>query len=305
MVASEVEGVHLNLIDQRGARNAELLGGPSAVAAVEAQGALDVLPLDVRERQRQVAPLSAAAPPPCAAGLAEIGRQMLRAEGGGAARQKHGTLEDVAHLAHIPRPGGRQQAVQRLGGALAGAARELGLQVRQEPGHERQPVLARALAHRRQPQRHDAQAVEQVLAEAARLHVARELAVCRGDETDVHRQLAGPAQPPERLRLEHPEELRLQLPRAVAAARWPMSTGLVRKCSAPSCMARTAVAMSPCPVSRMTAAPSPRSRSSTSRPPRSGRWRSSSTTSGRSRAKVSSPRSPDVSRYTSKPSRSK
>src|SRR2546426_9175506 len=63
MVASEVEGVHLNLIDQRGARNAELLGGPGAVAAVEAQGALDVLPLDVRERQRQVAPLSAAAPP--------------------------------------------------------------------------------------------------------------------------------------------------------------------------------------------------------------------------------------------------
>src|SRR3989441_3562933 len=64
MVASEVEGIHLNLIDQRGARNAELLGGPGAVAAVEAQGALDVLPLDVRERQRQVAPPSPPAPPP-------------------------------------------------------------------------------------------------------------------------------------------------------------------------------------------------------------------------------------------------
>src|SRR3989454_3262147 len=94
MVASEVEGVHLNLIDQRGARNAELLGGPGAVAAVEAQGALDVLPLDVRERQRQVAPLSAAAPsapppPPRAAGPAEIGRQRPPAEGGGAARQQH------------------------------------------------------------------------------------------------------------------------------------------------------------------------------------------------------------------------
>src|SRR3989442_11646941 len=63
-VTSEGQGVHLNLIDQRGARNAELLGGPGAVAAVEAQGALDVLPLDVRERQRQVAPLSPAAPPP-------------------------------------------------------------------------------------------------------------------------------------------------------------------------------------------------------------------------------------------------
>src|SRR5438876_5854835 len=92
MVASEVEGVHLNLIDQRGARNAELLGGPGAVAAVEAQGALDVLPLDVRERQRQVAPLSAAAPPapppppdpPRAAGLAGVGRQVLRARRGGA-----------------------------------------------------------------------------------------------------------------------------------------------------------------------------------------------------------------------------
>ena len=40
----------------------------------------------------------------------------------------------------------------------------------------------------------------------------------------------------------------LSATRAVAAARCSMSTGLVRKFSAPSCMARTAVATSPSPV---------------------------------------------------------
>src|SRR2546428_5900193 len=103
MVASEVEGVHLNLIDQRGARNAELLGGPGAVAAVEAQGALDVLPLDVRERQRQGAPLSAPAPPPPPPPPppprpAEIGRQVPPAQGGGAPGQQHPPPHDVAPL---------------------------------------------------------------------------------------------------------------------------------------------------------------------------------------------------------------
>src|SRR2546427_9548518 len=113
MVASEVQGVHLNLIDQRGARNAELLGGPGTVAAVEAQGTLDVLPLDIGERERQVAPLSAAAPPappapPGAAGLAEGGRQVLRAKGGGAAGPEHRPLDGGAPLAHGCRAAGRQ-----------------------------------------------------------------------------------------------------------------------------------------------------------------------------------------------------
>src|SRR5437660_928325 len=55
MVASEVEPVHLNLIDQRRARNAELQGGPGAVAAMELEGLLDVHPLHVRECLRLVA----------------------------------------------------------------------------------------------------------------------------------------------------------------------------------------------------------------------------------------------------------
>src|SRR5205814_3190900 len=52
------------------------------------------------------------------------------------------------------------------------------------------------------------------------------------------------------------------------------STGLVRKCSAPSCIARTAVSMSPWPVSSITEPPRERSRSSTSSPPTPGRCRS-------------------------------
>src|SRR5256884_6984985 len=64
MVASKVERVGFNLIDQRRARNPELLRGARAVATVELERPLDLLAFHVGERQRRVTPLAAPSTPP-------------------------------------------------------------------------------------------------------------------------------------------------------------------------------------------------------------------------------------------------
>src|SRR5438552_13976283 len=63
-LTSDVEPVGFNLIDQRRARNAELLGRPCAVAAVEPKRPLDVHPLHLGERLGLVAPSPPYPPPP-------------------------------------------------------------------------------------------------------------------------------------------------------------------------------------------------------------------------------------------------
>src|SRR5438552_12839624 len=63
-LTSDVEPVGFNLIDQRRARNAELLGRPRAVAAVEPKRPLDVYPLHLSERLGLVAPSPPSPPPP-------------------------------------------------------------------------------------------------------------------------------------------------------------------------------------------------------------------------------------------------
>src|SRR5256885_11535053 len=63
MVASKVERVGFNLIDQRGARNPELLRGARAVAPVELERPLDLLAFHIGERQRRVTPLAAPSTP--------------------------------------------------------------------------------------------------------------------------------------------------------------------------------------------------------------------------------------------------
>ena len=57
--------------------------------------------------------------------------------------------------------------------------------------------------------RHDGEPVVEVLAEAALVDRAREVAVGRGDDADVDRALAVLADAPDLARLEHAEELRL------------------------------------------------------------------------------------------------
>src|SRR5207247_8698246 len=63
-LTSDVEPVVFNLIDQRRAGNAELLGRPRAVAAVEPKRLLDVHPLHLGERLGLVAPSPPTPPTP-------------------------------------------------------------------------------------------------------------------------------------------------------------------------------------------------------------------------------------------------
>ena len=161
--------------------------------------------LDVRQALHHVAALRRRA------ALAQVRGQVLQADLRLAAGEDHRPLEHVAHLPHVARPRRRQQALEHLGGTLGRAPGERRLQVAQEAGDQRQPILARALAHRRQVQRHHAEPVEEVFAEPAGVHVARQIVVRGGDGAHVHRDLPCPPQPPERLGLEDFEQLGLQL----------------------------------------------------------------------------------------------
>src|SRR6185437_15836079 len=376
------------------------------------QRPLDLRFFDVRQTLRLM-PRSRGRPP-------ELRGQMLERDLRLPPRQNHGPLQNVAHLPDVPGPGCREEPVEGLGRAFRGGARKLPLQVPHDLGQQGDPVFARAVPDGRQPERHHGEPVVEILTEPPGVHVADQIPVGRRDQPDVHRQLPRASEAPERLGLEHFQQLRLQLARqipdlvqkqrpairqleesllpllrvrerprscpkssesrnvadnpaqftsmkgpadrglrrctrraaqplpvplspvrsavvrslearsftcrasscivedtpspsrpspatpaasrsfwrrrrtfseirATAAARCGMSTGLVRKFSAPSCMACTAVWMSPCPVRSTTAAFLARSCSSPVRPSASGKWRSRTTTSGRMRSKVSSP----------------
>src|SRR2546425_3528398 len=100
-LTSDVEPVGFNLLDQRRARNAELLGRPRAVAAVEPKRLLDVPPLHLGERLGLVAPspptpptLISATPAP-----AQVRRQVL---------------DGFPYLTRLPGPRRRQELLQRF-----------------------------------------------------------------------------------------------------------------------------------------------------------------------------------------------
>src|SRR5882724_950374 len=91
MATSGGEVVALDLVDQRGPRDAELDGGPGAVAGVVLERPLDVLALEVLEAERRVPPVADAGPGP------ELARQVLHAHGRRAPPEDERPLEHVAH----------------------------------------------------------------------------------------------------------------------------------------------------------------------------------------------------------------
>src|SRR5207247_5732860 len=99
-LTSDVEPVGFNLIDQRRARNAELLGRPRAVAAVEPKRPLDVDPLHLSERLGLVAP---SPPPPTPPSTPPPPAQDPR----------H-ALDGLAYFLDLPGPAPKHAAVPRL-----------------------------------------------------------------------------------------------------------------------------------------------------------------------------------------------
>ena len=85
---------------------------------------------------------------------------------------------------------------------------------RHEVSDQRRDILA-AMAERRHPQRHHAQAVEQVLAEAPFRDALGQVAIGRGDHPNVDLDVPGAAHALEALVLEHAHDLALRLERHV------------------------------------------------------------------------------------------
>ena len=91
--------------------------------------------------------------------------------------------------------------------------------LRREPGHEvlgQERDVVAALAQRRQPDRDDVDAVEQVLAERALGHHLRQVAIGGGDDADVGLDLLGPAEPAEAALLQDAQQLDLHERRHLA-----------------------------------------------------------------------------------------
>jgi hypothetical protein len=127
------------------------------------------------------------------------------------AREKDGgALDDVPQLADIAGPAMRHHAVHR---ALAErhAARPLGEEMLDQQRH----VLA-ALAERRQVDREDGEAIEEILAETLGRNGFVDVAVSGGDYAGVDRDLAAAADALHRTLLDHAQQLHLHVGRHVA-----------------------------------------------------------------------------------------
>ena len=126
------------------------------------------------------------------------------------AREQHRPLDDVRQLAHVARELVAREHLEHLGrDARGGAAEALGV-ARDEVLDEQRDVPA-PLAQRRHAHRHDLQAEEQVLAEAARGDLVLEIAVGRGDDAHVDLDGLGRADAPDLALLQHAQELHLHL----------------------------------------------------------------------------------------------
>src|SRR5207249_823767 len=108
-LTSDVEPVGFNLIDQRRARNAELLGRPRAVAAVEPKRLLDVHPLHLSERLGLVA-TSPPPPPPPSPSTPPTPISATPAP----AQVRRQVLDGFPYLTRLPGPRRRQELLQRF-----------------------------------------------------------------------------------------------------------------------------------------------------------------------------------------------
>src|SRR4051812_42817336 len=202
--------VSLDLVDQRGTRNTQLDGSTRPITGMVLQRTLDVLPLEIFQAERRVAPVADARTSP------ELPGEMLNTDGGLSPSQDEGSLEDVAHFANVARPRIAEQALQDFTRERSGTIGELGLEIAHQAGEETEPVFPGPVTHRWESQRHDAQTIIEILTEVAGLHLSLKSLIGCCDEANIHRDLSGAAQAAKRLGLEHFEQLGLQLRGEVA-----------------------------------------------------------------------------------------
>src|SRR5690242_20661366 len=142
------------------------------------------------------------------------GREVLR-EQHLAVGKDQGALDHVPQLADVAWPMPRREAlddswIDPLHALLELAVEELAKMVGQQRNR------ACDLAQRRERARHDADPVVEILAELPRAHVRLEIPVRRRDEAEVDLDLLRAADATEAARLEHVQELRLELRRQLA-----------------------------------------------------------------------------------------
>ncbi len=181
------------------------LGGPGFVAALGFQHPLDVLPLQLLQRQ----PLHQRRGESILALALAQGRRQVLGRHDVAFGQRHRPFHHVFQLAHVARPGvSQQQLLGRLLEAAQRLARPFG-----RPGQEvlgqRQDVLG-PVAQRRQVDVDDVQPVEQVLPEPPFLQPFFQMSVGGGDQANVHPFRLGGPQRADLPFLQHAQQLGLQ-----------------------------------------------------------------------------------------------
>src|SRR5437899_3467932 len=198
-----LDPVILELAPQRGAADAERLGGAGVVAAEPLQRLEDVDALGVRETDL----------PGERSGGTELGSrghvggQVLRTDGV-ASSQDGRALDRVLQLAHVTRPGVAEKAFEGLG-RQAELATELAARPREEMLGQGGNVLA-AVAKGREDHLDDIEAIEEVLAEAPLGEQRRQVTVGRRDHAHVDGRGLRRAEPPDLAALERAEELDLK-----------------------------------------------------------------------------------------------
>src|SRR5438105_8677082 len=123
--------------------------------------------------------------------------------------------EHVFQLPHVSGPGTCHQLLQRVAWDPAQVLVQALVDLHQQMLDEKRNVLA-TLAQRRDRERHDLEALVQVLAEPAGFHLARELAIGRRQDARAYRNPLHPADPLQLALLQDTKQLRLQVLRGLA-----------------------------------------------------------------------------------------
>src|SRR5579885_598427 len=208
--------VELHLAVQGGGVDERVLGGEVDAPAVLPQHVRQVVALGAAQELLQghlvvVVRVPAVAPAgPLLADAAVPGQVDLADHR--TARAQDRPLDHVAELAHVTRPGVAHELGERLVREAVDALLAGHLAVPQELADEQRDVLD-ALAQRRNAQRHDVDAVVEVLPHPSLRHELGQVHVGRADDPHVHLDAAVRAELLDLPLLEHAEQLELHVER--------------------------------------------------------------------------------------------